>query len=111
MNWHKITKEQANEIIALNKKNQKVASLEEYASDVIEDTKTEFENVVGQDSLTRFDGPKGNKKRKNNRRKGNQGKNNTGSKKDHATTNRKPKQQNPRKNNKRKPQNSNNAAK
>jgi hypothetical protein len=67
MNWHKITTEQANEIISLNKKNQKVASLEEYASELMEDTKTEFENVVGQDSLTRFDSPKPNNKRKNKR--------------------------------------------
>ena len=69
MNWHKITNsDQANEIIAINKKKEKIASLEEYASELIEDTKTEFENVVGQDSLTRFDSPKRNNKRKNNRR-------------------------------------------
>ncbi|SHI68828.1 PSP1 domain-containing protein [Algibacter luteus] len=110
MNWHKITTEQANEIIELNKQKKKVASLEEYASDVVEDTKTEFENVVGQDSLTRFDGPKGNKKRRNNRRKGNQGRKKTGPK-DQAPSNNKPNQQKPRKNNKRKPQNSKNAAK
>jgi cell fate regulator YaaT (PSP1 superfamily) len=110
MNWHKITTEQANEIIELNKQKKKVASLEEYASDVVEDTKTEFENVVGQDSLTRFDGPKGNKKRRNNRRKGNQGSKKTGPK-DQAPSNKKPNQQKPRKNNKRKPQNSKNAAK
>ncbi|WP_282042314.1 PSP1 domain-containing protein [Winogradskyella flava] len=67
MNWHVITTEQANEIITKNKKKEKVASLEEYASEHIQDTKTEFENVVGQDSLTRFDSPKSNKKRKNNR--------------------------------------------
>ncbi len=71
MNWHKITTVQANEIIALNKKNQPVASLEEYASELMEDTKSEFENVVGQDSLTRFDSPKPNNKRKNNKRKRN----------------------------------------
>jgi hypothetical protein len=75
-NWHKITTTQANEIIALNKKNQKVASLEEYASELIENTKTEFENVVGQDSLTRFDSPKPNKKRKNNKNRNNRNKNN-----------------------------------
>lgn len=69
MNWHKITTEQANEILALNRKNQPVASLEEYASELITDTKSEFENVVGQDSLTRFDSPKPNTKRKNNKRK------------------------------------------
>ncbi|OYX25344.1 MAG: hypothetical protein B7Z06_07410 [Flavobacteriales bacterium 32-35-8] len=71
MNWHKITTVQANEIIALNKKNQPVASLEEYASELLEDTKSEFENVVGQDSLTRFDSPRPNNKRKNNKRKKN----------------------------------------
>ena len=89
MNWHKITTAQANEIIEANKANKKIASLEEYASDLIEDTKTEFENVVGQDSLTRFDSPKPNNKRKNNRNRNN----------------------NRNKNNKRKPQNSKNATK
>ncbi len=67
MNWHIITTEQANEIIEKNKKREKVASLEEYAAEHIEDTKNEFENVVGQDSLTRFDSPKSKKKRKTNR--------------------------------------------
>nr|WP_321234041.1 regulatory iron-sulfur-containing complex subunit RicT [uncultured Psychroserpens sp.] len=69
MNWHKLTTSQANEIIEKNKRKEKVASLEEYASELIEDTKTEFENVVGQDSLTRFDSPKRKKKRRNNRGK------------------------------------------
>ena len=68
MNWHKITKDQANEIIELNRKREKITSLEEYALELIEDTKTEFENVVGQDSLTRFDNPNRKNKRKNNRR-------------------------------------------
>ncbi|MGZ0015413.1 PSP1 domain-containing protein [Yeosuana sp. AK3] len=67
MNWHKITTEHANEIISLNKKNKKAVSLEDYASELLNDTKTEFENVVGQDSLTRFDSPKPNNKRKNRR--------------------------------------------
>ncbi|QDO93099.1 hypothetical protein FNB79_03610 [Formosa sediminum] len=67
MNWHKITIEQAKEIIELNKKNEKVASLEEYAVDLLEDAKVEFENVVGQDSLTRFDQPKKSKRRRTNR--------------------------------------------
>lgn len=69
MNWHKLTTEQANEIISLNKKKQKVVSLEEYASDLVEDVKADFENVVGQDSLTRFDGPKRKSKRKNSNSK------------------------------------------
>ena len=68
-NWHKLTTAQANEIIEFNNKKQTVASLEEYASELIAETKNEFENVVGQDSLTRFDSPKRNKKRRNNRNK------------------------------------------
>ncbi len=67
MNWHKLTTAQANEIIALNKQKKKVASLEEYAAELIQDTKIEFENVVGQDSLTRFDRPKRSKKRRSGR--------------------------------------------
>ncbi|MBT8279270.1 MAG: hypothetical protein KJO41_09720 [Bacteroidia bacterium] len=67
MNWHKLSTEHANEIIALNKKREKVTSLEEYAAELVEDTKVAYENVVGQDSLTRFDSPKGNRKRRNNR--------------------------------------------
>jgi len=67
MNWHKLTTTQANEIIAVNKKKQKVASLEIYASELLEDAKVEFENVVGQDSLTRFDSPKPKNKRKSNK--------------------------------------------
>jgi cell fate regulator YaaT (PSP1 superfamily) len=67
MNWHKITTDQAREIIEINKKREKIASLEDYATELEEETEVAFENVVGQDSLTRFDSPKGNKKRKNNR--------------------------------------------
>ena len=89
MNWHKITTEQAREIIELNKKKEKVASLEEYASDLIEDTKVEFENVVGQDSLTRFDNPKGNKKRKNNKSRNNRNRNKNRRKPQNKTNNAK----------------------
>ena len=84
MNWHKLTTTQANEIIAINAKNEKVASLEEYAIDLIEDTKVDFENVVGQDSLTRFDAPKNQRRKNNNRRKNNRNNKN----------NRKPRPQN-----------------
>ena len=68
VNWHKISVDKANEIIALNKKGVKVLSLEEYVvEEQISETKI-FENVVGQDSLTRFDKPKSkNNRRRNNR--------------------------------------------
>ncbi|WP_108802796.1 regulatory iron-sulfur-containing complex subunit RicT [Aquimarina sp. Aq107] len=67
MNWHKISADHANEIIDANKKKEKVASLEDFASELIEDTKVDFENVVGQDSLTRFDQPKRSRRRNKNR--------------------------------------------
>ncbi len=74
-NWHILSKEQVIEIIDKNKKKEKVASLEEYAVDNIVEDKVVFENVVGQDSLTRFDRPKRsnnrnkNKNRRNNRKR------------------------------------------
>ncbi|TRZ46454.1 PSP1 domain-containing protein [Robertkochia solimangrovi] len=75
--WHLLTLDQVSTIIQQNKKKQKVASLEEFAIDPDSNTKKEFENVVGQDSLTRFDRPKKsrksrpakNKKGNNNRRR------------------------------------------
>ena len=68
MNWFTIAAEDATEMISMNKQKKPVACLEDYA---IEDEKKDaiklnFENVVGQDSLTRFDQPKG---KNNNRRK------------------------------------------
>jgi len=45
--------EQVKEIIARNKKGQAVEKLEDFARQI--EKKTEFENVVGQDALNRFD--------------------------------------------------------
>lgn len=61
--WFKLSLEQVKEIIALNKDKELATSLEEYEADVIETAKVEFEDVVGQDSLTRFDAPKRKKKK------------------------------------------------
>jgi cell fate regulator YaaT (PSP1 superfamily) len=75
-NWHVLSKDQVNEIIEKNKKKEKVPSLEIYAADNIVEDKVVFENVVGQDSLTRFDRPKKNSKGNRNRnRKKNTNKN------------------------------------
>ncbi|GGW38608.1 PSP1 domain-containing protein [Arenibacter certesii] len=70
-NWHELTKDQVIKIQEKNKKKEKVASLEEYAVENVEELEKVFENVVGQDSLTRFDAPKRtkNKKRSKKRRK------------------------------------------
>ncbi len=71
--WFKLTLEQVQEIIELNKNNKSALSLEEYEADLIEVVKVEYEDVVGQDSLTRFDLPKRKKKRKKkSRNSGNQ---------------------------------------
>ena len=64
MNWHLLTTEQANEIISLNKAKKPVSSLEDYAhEEKAEAPEKVFENVVGQDSLNRFDRPKQKKGR------------------------------------------------
>jgi cell fate regulator YaaT (PSP1 superfamily) len=67
--WFRLTLEQIQEIIALNKNNEKSISLEEYEADVEIAPKVNFEDAVGQDSLTRFDVPKTSKRRRNNRNK------------------------------------------
>ncbi|MFJ1351098.1 stage 0 sporulation family protein [Capnocytophaga canimorsus] len=69
INWHKLTVDQVNEIITQNKKGVKIAALEDFAL-VAEETTLlpEFQNVVGQDSLTRFDNKK-NKRSKNKKRR------------------------------------------
>ena len=67
MNWHELTLERVNEIIAVNKKGNTVANLEDYKIETkIDDTEL-FSNVVGQDSLTRFDKPKSSQRRKKKR--------------------------------------------
>ncbi|WP_117883885.1 PSP1 domain-containing protein [Aureibaculum luteum] len=76
MQWVDLEAEQVNEIIKINKEGKKVASLEMYASkiNIPAEPEAAFTNVVGQDSLTRFDKNKGNKsnkrrKNRNNKRK------------------------------------------
>lgn len=71
MNWHVLTTAKANEIIKKNKNNETVTSLEDFVGVMEKDETVEYENVVGQDSLTRFDRPKKskNKNRNKNRNK------------------------------------------
>ena len=72
MQWHTLTVESTNAIIAKNKAEEPVSGLEAYSLTAEENTRLpHFENVVGQDSLNRFDRPKKRKpqhrKRKNTR--------------------------------------------
>ena len=66
-NWFLLSVDQANEVIKINKSNKLVSSLEEYTTENKIPIENKFENVVGQDSLTRFDKPKN--KKHNKRRK------------------------------------------
>ena len=79
LNWYQLTKEQVKEIQEINKKGEKAQHLSTYVDDLaVIDNTPNYENVVGQDSLTRFDKPKQkNNKRRNNRNKNNRNKNST----------------------------------
>lgn len=65
--WHMLNIEQVKEIITENKQKKKVSSLEDYATEVASEAKIDFNNAMGQESLTRFDQPK--KKKKNNKKR------------------------------------------
>ncbi len=68
--WIPLEVEALKEIISLNEKGQKVESLEDYSAQiaVAEVALPDFDNVVGQDSLTRFDHKKNRKGGRGNSR-------------------------------------------
>ena len=111
--WFKLSLEQVLEIIDLNKNNEVAIPLEEYESEIEELVTVDFENVVGQDSLTRFDVPK--KSRRRNRKNKNRNKAAVGAKSSHSKRQQKSKNSNQsntkspnaqkRNNNQNKPQN------
>jgi cell fate regulator YaaT (PSP1 superfamily) len=72
--WHKLSLEAVHQIIEKNKRNEIVPSLEEFVEIATDSETTLFDSGVGQDSLTRFDQPKGKgfsrRKRKKNYRNG-----------------------------------------
>ena len=67
MNWHEMQVSKVNEIVAINKKGNKATSLEDYIDEVVISNEKLFNNVVGQDSLTRFDKPKPSRNRRRNK--------------------------------------------
>lgn len=70
-NWHRLTKNQVEEIVAINNKEETIPSIEAYAAENLVTESIAFENAVGQDSLTRFDRKPGKKKRRSrNKRRG-----------------------------------------
>ena len=63
-NWHVLKIDQVREIVAQNKQKIKVSALEDFAIEIVVEQEANFNNAMGQESLTRFDQPK-NKKHKN----------------------------------------------
>lgn len=61
--WHSLGKTQVQEILEMNRQKKKAESLEAYVLDHYSQEDVTFENPVGQDSLTRFDRPKNNRRR------------------------------------------------
>jgi len=77
MNWHMLPVDRVNEIAALNKNGEKPSGLEQYVTFDTPGNEKVFSDVVGQDSLTRFDRPKQkNKKRRGKNRRRNRNKRN-----------------------------------
>jgi len=70
-NMFPLAAEDAADIIEMNKKGEKPLSLINLSIKPEEEKKPDYENVVGQDSLTRFDRTK-KKKSKNNKRRNDQ---------------------------------------
>ena len=80
MNWHMLSLESVHEIIAKNKNKEKVPSLEEFIAETeapaMQNSNVLFENVVGQDSLNRFDHHKKSKTKRGKNPKPNRRQNN-----------------------------------
>ena len=112
LTWHQLTKEQVKEILAINKKGEKAPNLATYEANLtVVDNTPNYENVVGQDSLTRFDKPKrknNNRRRNNNRRKKPNNQNKTSNTKQENTQKNQSKPKRFSKNKSRKPNNQNN---
>ena len=67
--WHVLSIEQVKEIMVENKQNIKVSSLEDFAIETIVEPEKDFNNAMGQESLTRFDQPKKSKNKNRNKSK------------------------------------------
>ena len=67
--WLVLPVEKVKEIVAINEKKERIPALEDYVVESTQEVEKKFENVVGQDSLTRFDQPKKRKNNKNKKRK------------------------------------------
>ncbi|RXR24434.1 PSP1 domain-containing protein [Flavobacterium stagni] len=71
--WHVLSIEQVKEIIDINKDGGLAASLEDFAIEVEQEAEKTYNNVVGQESITRFDQPKKKNRSKSKNRNKNKG--------------------------------------
>ena len=67
--WHMLNIEQVKEIMAENKQKKKVASLEDFVVEVAKEPTEDFNNAMGQESLTRFDKPNRKRSKPNKKKK------------------------------------------
>ncbi len=67
--WHVLKIEQVREIVVQNKQKIKISSLEDFAIEIVVEVEKNFNNAMGQESLTRFDQPKRKKSNSKNRNK------------------------------------------
>jgi hypothetical protein len=65
--WHILKIDQVKEIIAQNKEKKRVSSLEDFAIEIVVEQEANFNNAMGQESLTRFDQPKRSKNKSKNK--------------------------------------------
>ncbi len=68
-NWHVLKIEHVREIVAQNKQKIRVSSLEDFAIELVVEQEANFNNAMGQESLTRFDQPKKSKTKNKNKNK------------------------------------------
>lgn len=69
--WHVLSVANVKEIIAINKESKKVEAIEDFVIETSKEIENNFQNVVGQDSLTRFDNKTRKKPNKNSNNKTN----------------------------------------
>ncbi|WP_316830445.1 regulatory iron-sulfur-containing complex subunit RicT [Pedobacter aquatilis] len=108
-NWIPVKAARVKEIMALNKAGKKVPNLKDEAIQVaapaVVEKSFDYENVVGQDSLTRLD--ERSKNRNNNNRNQKNNRNNNQNRRDRNPGNDKPAQAKPQNPNQQKPQQNN----
>ena len=61
-NWHMLKIEQVREIVAENKERRRVSALEDFSVEIAPEPEKNYNNAMGQESLTRFDQPKKKKR-------------------------------------------------